>query len=178
MEGKAKVMMVVMILVITISLVVNHYNHIKGGHSESTEAIAMAQALVDASKVRIEEKEKAMASTSAKMATINALIDSDAAKQKLTAEIAQLENEQNSVRKDFVDAVATARAQASGMACPDITLPNGQTITNVTIQKATEAEVTFAHAQGVVKMKASDLPPDLKARFRYGMVPFIEANSK
>ncbi len=175
MEGKVKVMIFTLILLIAVSLGANHYHLIKTGQTESSDTILQAQTLVDTAKLRIEDKQRDMASTSKKLAAITALIDGDAERQSLEQQIKQLQAERAKALDDFSKAVAQVRVLSAGLKCPDITLANGQAITGVTIQRVMDAEVSLAHSQGVAKVKMEDLPEDIKARFRWNMVPFTEA---
>ncbi|RBP46514.1 hypothetical protein DES53_102905 [Roseimicrobium gellanilyticum] len=97
----------------------------------------------------------------------------EAKKRALSDEIAELEGRKTSGLKVFRDVVDDARAGSVGMPSADVPYRNGQILKEVRIQKVTDTELTLAHSEGVAKLRADELPPDLKDRFRLGMEPYI-----
>lgn len=94
-------------------------------------------------------------------------------KKELEREVARLEDEKRMLLQSFKDAVVQVRSVSAGMVWPDFNHTNGQTLRGVKIQKATDTEVTVSHNEGVVKLTGEALTPELKARFRIGMVPVV-----
>lgn len=96
-----------------------------------------------------------------------------AKKKSLTAEIEDLEGRKSAGLKVFQDTVTDVRTKSVGAAWADVPFRNGQVLRQVRIQKVTDTDVTLAHADGLAKLTADELPADLRERFRLGMEPFL-----
>jgi hypothetical protein len=96
-----------------------------------------------------------------------------AKKQSLSAEIEDLEGRKSAGLKVFQDTVTGVREKSVGASWADVPFRNGQVLRQVRIQKVTESDVTLAHADGLAKLNADELPPDLRDRLRLGMEPFL-----
>jgi hypothetical protein len=116
---------------------------------------------------RLERKRNDAAAVQERYVTSQAFLDLEQEKKGLTAEIAQIEAAKADARRKLAEAVRAVQAAAEGIDWTDITLPNGQVITAVKIQKIAPDQVTFAHSGGVVRVNSKDLPDDLKERLGY-----------
>jgi hypothetical protein len=138
-----------------------------------------AQTLLTNTKGALETKRVNLDSARAKLQTLKEQIDhhqslSDA-KQNLTTAITSLETQRTDVTREFITAVEKVRAGSAGIGWPDVRLVGGQVLQGVTIQRVTDTDVSFSHSGGVTKVAVADLPADIKARFRYGMIPMTPA---
>jgi hypothetical protein len=57
------------------------------------------------------------------------------------------------------------------MAWPDIKISDGHILTGVKVQKITETDVTLSNSLGTFRLPASNLPPDMRDRFRIDASP-------
>lgn len=97
----------------------------------------------------------------------------EAQKKSLADSVLALEGRKEEYLKAFRDTVGDVRSKSVGMQWADVPFRNGQILKEVRIQKVTDTEVTLAHSEGVAKLRADELPADLKDRFRIGMEPFL-----
>jgi DNA repair exonuclease SbcCD ATPase subunit len=112
------------------------------------------------------------------LTTLVAVHDGLVAKKKtLSDEIENLEGRKSAGLKVFRDTVTEVRSKSVGNPWADVPFRNGQILRQVRIQKVTDTDVTLAHAEGLAKLTADELPADLKDRFRLGMEPFLSLPS-
>jgi hypothetical protein len=178
MEGKAIGMLAAFAMIACFAGGLSYYLEIDSKQNDLSEA----QTLLTNSKANVDNKRSTLDGSRTKLQALRQQIDSHTslsdAKGSLTGQIASLETQKTDVLREYVTVVQKVRASSVGGAVPDVTLPNGQTLTGVTIQKVTDADVSFAHSGGVTRVPVPDLPADLKERFRYNMVPMVQPPEK
>lgn len=119
---------------------------------------------------RLEMSREKLTSLKGKLDRYTELVTSITA---LKGELTQLEVARADVIKQFRNEVEQARVAATGKAWQDITLTNGQTLQGVSIQRITDTDVLVHHSQGIAKLLARDMPPELKMHLRHGMAPYV-----
>jgi hypothetical protein len=136
-----------------------------------------AQAITNNAKTNVAGKEAKVAPMRQDILDIKAKIEKftglEETKAALAKEVPILEQTRSDVLREFKESVEKVRSASAGLAWPDLSLPGGQVLKSVTIQKVTEADVSFAHSGGVTRVHVSDLPPDLLDRFRFGRSPMV-----
>jgi hypothetical protein len=141
------------------------------------EDIKEAQVLINNAKANVANKEAQVRPRREEILDIKAKIGKftglEETKAALAKEVPALEQARTDVISEFKEAVEKVRLSSAGLAWPDLTLPNGQVLKSVTIQKVTDSDVAFAHSGGVTRVHVSDLPPDLLDRFRHGRPPMV-----
>jgi hypothetical protein len=116
---------------------------------------------------RLERKRNDAAAVQEKLGIGQSLLDLDQEKKSLAAEISQLQAAKSEARRKIGEIVRTVQAASEGIDWPDVTLPNGQVLTAVKIQKVSNDQVTLAHSGGVVRVSSKDVPDDMKERLGY-----------
>jgi hypothetical protein len=118
---------------------------------------------------RLERKRNDAASAQERLSIGQAILDSEKEKKNLTEEIAQLQSAKTEAHRKVTDLVHDVQTATEGLDWPDVSLPNGQVITSVKIQKVNNDLITLSHSGGVVKVNAKDLPDDLKERLGFNL---------
>jgi hypothetical protein len=178
MEGKAIGMLAAFAVIACFAGGLSYYLEIDSKQNDLSEA----QTLLTNTRANVDNKRSTLDGSRTKLQALRQQIDSHTslsdAKGSLTGQIASLETQKTDVLREFVTVVQKVRASSVGNPWPDVTLPNGQTLTGVTIQKVTDTDVSLAHSGGVTRVSVPDLPADLKTRFRYNMVPMVQPPQK
>jgi hypothetical protein len=176
MEGRALGMLAAFAMIACFAGGLSYWLEIDSKRRDLDEA----QSLLASNKGSLETKRVKLDTERAKVQGFREQIDHATtlgeAKENLTGAVAALEAQRADVTKEFITAVEKVRVGSAGLSWPDVKLVNGQTLQGVTIQRVTESDVSFSHAGGVTKVVVADLPSDIKARFRYGMVPMTPAS--
>jgi hypothetical protein len=176
MEGRALGMLAAFAMIACFAGGLSYYLEIDSKRRDLDEA----QSLLASNKGSLETKRVKLDTERARVQGLKEQIDHAStlgeAKENLTNAVAALEAQRADVTKEFITAVEKVRVGSAGLSWPDVKLVNGQTLQGVTIQRVTETDVSFAHTGGVTKVVVADLPPDIKTRFRYGMVPMTPAS--
>lgn len=174
MDGKTIGFIAAIAIAIFFAAGVSQYLAIDSEKKSLGATLTEAKTLLESTKTALEKKRAMVDDMRQKLAAAQAVVDLDKEKTTINAEITALEGARTAVQQEFVDRAVQVRSLSSGMTVPDFALPNGQVLTAVKIQKVTDTDVTFSHNQGVAKVSANDVPAELKARFRYGMLPFTK----
>jgi hypothetical protein len=117
---------------------------------------------------RFEEKTKALEAAKDQCQALKDLID---AKQSLQASLASLQKDRDALQAEFVETIKVVRNKSIGSAIPELLLPSGLTLENVTLQKVTESGITLAHSGGVTKLLPAEVPKHMRQRYRLGVFP-------
>lgn len=144
-----------------------HYLH---QESSTNTDLTELHAQLSTVQTRLDGKRSEAIAAQERLADAQAITDLYLDKKNLANEITQLEAAKTAAEAKFTEAVTLGRAAAIGQPIPDFTLPNGQMLTQVKLQKATATDATFVHSQGVVKVSERDLPADLRDRLGYGVL--------
>jgi hypothetical protein len=88
-----------------------------------------------------------------------------------------LQRKKAEVVKVFSSSIQRARQETVGMELPDLQLSSGPRFRNVKIQSIDESLAVLKHSEGVSKVPASALPPELRDRLRFGFIPGTSGNS-
>lgn len=85
----------------------------------------------------------------------------------LQKNVAAVKASQADVEKTYIESVQRVRADSVGLKLPELALGGGRVLRLARIQRIETDAVTFAHAEGVLRVKPEELPADLQARLGY-----------
>lgn len=85
----------------------------------------------------------------------------------LQKQVAEAKASQADVEKAYIESVQRVRVDSVGMKQPELVLAGGRVLRLTRIQKIETEAVTFSHSEGVLRVKADELPAELKARLGY-----------
>ena len=87
--------------------------------------------------------------------------------EALQKSVASVKASQADVEKAYIESVQRVRADSVGLKLPELVLGGGRVLRLARIQRIETDAVTFAHAEGVLRVKSEELPTDLQARLGY-----------
>jgi hypothetical protein len=169
MEGEGKITAMLAIFALVVGFAFYASNAIDA--TPKRAELAKLQDQVVSIKRSIETRGEAL--TAAKEATLGLKQTDQMLSQleNLDKNIKELKDAREAVLGEFVSAVQSARAAAVGLEAPQLRLGNGTTLTGGKIKSVSPTEVIFTHSLGIARVPFKNLPDDLKAKFRVGMVP-------
>lgn len=85
----------------------------------------------------------------------------------LQKSVASVKASQAEIEKSYIESVQRVRADSIGLKMPELVVGGGRVLRLVRIQRIETEAVTFAHAEGVIRVKPEELPVDLQARLGY-----------
>jgi hypothetical protein len=88
-----------------------------------------------------------------------------------------LQRKRAEIVKVFSSSIQRARQETVGMEFPELQLNSGARFKNVKIQSIDESLAVLKHSEGVSKVPASALPPEMLDRLRFGFIPGTSGNS-
>jgi hypothetical protein len=138
--------------------------------TQAVEKLAEIKSLVARKAVLVIPKKQENQDLQAKIDTLTKVT---AQNEMLAGQIPALEATLSELTQEFIDAVSKIRAASIGVALPDVTLASGQVLQGVRIVKITDTELTLAHNGGSARVAGSNLPADLRDRFRIDMSPMV-----
>lgn len=165
MEGKFVVYFFLILAMLGAGYGIYHTTEIDDANKELiaiTSQIGSLEDLVKKQKAYIELRQEAVA-----LLTAYGIMQKEV--YALRTEIEQHRQAQISARKDFDQAVAVSRNQASGLVLVDPVLPSGIRLRNVRVEKVEGDITTISHSEGITKLTPEMLPKELKDRFRFGI---------
>lgn len=136
--------------------------------SEASNALAKAREDLAATLVKVAEARQKIQNAGGAVEQNPSLVEP---KQSLDRAVPALEAVKAGLLEEFISHVHKVRSNAVGQKILEIRLENGQLLQDATFQKIADAEVSITHSKGVSRIPWATLPSDLKARFRYGMMP-------
>lgn len=167
MDGKIFVYLVCLAGIIGLIVFVNFSNAI----DEGTQQLALTQQQVDSMSGTIRSQKELLElrkEVTALLTVCNIMTrDVDAIRN----EIRVLRESETSLRRAFEQAVIQVRTDTIGKVFPTVPLANGVTLKNARVQSFDADILTILHSEGVSKIPAESLPPDLQDRLRFGIKP-------
>lgn len=85
----------------------------------------------------------------------------------LQKSVAEVKASQADVEKAYIESVQRVRADSVGMKLPELVVGGGRVLRLARIQRIETDAVTFAHAEGVLRVLPEELPANLKERLGY-----------
>lgn len=91
-----------------------------------------------------------------------------AEKETLMAEVKSVQDQEPALAETMNQAIQKVRRESIGMSFSELSLANSTVLKKAVIQKVDDEEIVIQHAEGVKRARATDLPAELKDRFRLG----------
>lgn len=167
MDGKIFVYLVCLAGIIGLIAFVNFSNAI----DEGTQQLTLTQQQVDSMSgtIRGQKELLELRKEVAALLTVCGILDRDV--EAIRNEIRVLRESETSLRRSFEQAVVQVRTDTIGKVFPAVPLSNGVTLRNARVQSIDADILTILHSEGVSKISAETLPPDLQDRLRFGNKP-------
>lgn len=172
MENRVVGMLAAFFFIVLFAVGVSYFFEIDSRRSEYNQA----KSLLESNQTGISNKQSQLDSLRLQYDATREIVERNSAltdaKSRLTREITELKAAREKLVLDFATNVTKVRSGSEGAELGVITLATGQGLQAAKIQKVSDDDVTFTHSLGVTKVAPENLPPDLRQKFRHGMVPF------
>lgn len=139
------------------------------------QELVFEQELLDSVASKLAEAERRLSAAQEKLDALQAQITSPSTLDDLQSEVRRLEEQRHASMTDFVAEVQRVRAGFLGKVLDTVTLTTGQTLNSAKVTRLTEREITFTHANGIVRFKLAELPADLRTQLRIDQFPMEQA---